>query len=224
MKYTIHRAAIVPPLDGNWNSPHWQKAETLEVARFYDRSSDHRPKTEARVLYDSKGVYVFFRVQDRYVRAVAAQYQDSVCTDSCVEFFVQPKTGKGYFNFEVNCGGVVLLYFVEDAAGGAGDRKNRTHVPKELFETMRVYHSMPARVPEEIAEPTVWTVAYFVPFSLFEAYVGPVGDVAGQTWRANFYKCADKTSHPHWASWVDIGPILSFHQPAFFAPIEFARD
>ena len=57
--------------------------------------------------------------------------------------------------------------------------------------------------------------------SLLEAYVGPIGDLSGQTWRANLYKCADHTSHPNWASWSPI-QRLSFHLPEFFGELALA--
>jgi hypothetical protein len=44
----------------------------------------------------------------------------------------------------------------------------------------------------------------------------------GVTWRANFYKCADKTSHPHWLTWAPVNyPKPKFHLPEYFGRIEF---
>jgi len=57
--------------------------------------------------------------------------------------------------------------------------------------------------------------------ALFETFVGPLGAPSGQIWRANFYKCADESSHPHWGSWADIGERLDFHQPECFGEIIF---
>ena len=111
MVYTIRKAAIRPELDGQWDGPAWRQAEPLDIAHFHKESSDHRPVTQAKALYDADGVYVIFEVKDRYVRSRHTEYQARVCDDSCVEFFVQPKPGKGYFNFEMNCGGHLLLYY-----------------------------------------------------------------------------------------------------------------
>ena len=44
----------------------------------------------------------------------------------------------------------------------------------------------------------------------------------GVSWRANFYKCADKTSHPHWLTWAEIDyPNPKFHLPDFFGRLDF---
>ncbi len=42
--------------------------------------------------------------------------------------------------------------------------------------------------------------------------------LSGQTWAANFTKCADKTSHPHWLSWVG---VRTFHYPRDFNRLVF---
>jgi len=60
-----------------------------------------------------------------------------------------------------------------------------------------------------------WGVGFCVPVALFEAFTGPLGKLSGQAWRANFYKCGDKTSHPHWASWAPITQP-DFHMPDCF--------
>jgi hypothetical protein len=222
MKYTIHRGS--PALDLNWDAPIWREAETLTIGNFLARSSDHRPLVQARVLHDDQSLYVFFRVEDRYVRSVATNYLDPVCRDSCVEFFVEPVAGKGYFNIEFNCGGTLLLFYIEDPTrnpGGPTEFKKMTKVEKEIAEQIKVAHSMPNVVEPEIAEPTTWLLQYSVPISVFETYVGHLGTLPGRTWRGNFYKCADKSSHPHWASWAPLDAV-NFHLPKCFAPITFA--
>ena len=173
------------------------------------------------MTHHDEGLFLFYRVRDKYVRCVHAEYQSSVCRDSCVEFFVEPKPDRGYFNFEINCGGAMLLYYIQDATIVGDDFKQREEVPWELGKLVQIHHSMPSTVEPEIEDDTDWVVEYFVPFALFESFVGPLAPVAGQTWRANFYKCADECSHPHWASWAPLHGEVSFHVPQHFAPIRF---
>jgi len=96
-------------------------------------------------------------------------------------------------------------------------------VKPELLATIRIYHSQPPKIDPEIEGPVDWTVQYFVPNELFEAYTGPLAAPAQRKWRGNFYKCADKSSHPHWGSWSPIGAALNFHVPQHFAAIDFAE-
>jgi hypothetical protein len=45
----------------------------------------------------------------------------------------------------------------------------------------------------------------------------------GNLWRANFYKCGDDTSHPHWAAWSPVDE-LNFHLPRCFGRLGFAAQ
>lgn len=192
------------------------------IAHFHPSSSDHRPDARFCLEYDDAGLYVTFTVSDRYVLCRGTQHQSMVCRDSCVEAFVQPRPDKGYFNFETNCGGAMLLYYVSDATRVPGvGLKSFKIVPAELLDRVRIEHSMPTLIAEEIDAPVQWWVWYFVPNDLFEHYVGPLGPPAQRHWRGNFYKCADESSHPHWASWRALGPELNFHSPELFAEIRF---
>ena len=221
--YTIQKTTVAPEFTGAWDGPVWSRAETLTVNLFHPASSGHRPGVQARALYEAKGIYVIFKVKDRYVRSVNTQPQGPVCRDSCVEFFFEPKPGAGYLNMEANCGGTFLCFHITNSTRTPGGFKTSVKIDPSWFSQIKTYHSLPAVVDPELTAPTEWILEYFIPFALIEAYAGPLGAVAGQTWRGNFYKCGDQTSHPHWASWAPIGDELNFHQPAKFAPITFGK-
>jgi hypothetical protein len=176
-----------------------------------------------KLLFDDQHLYLFFRVRDRYVRAVAEAYQDPVCLDSCCEAFLQPRAGRGYLNFEMNCGGTLLLYHIRDARRTPEGFADFTPVPAEQAAKIAIYHSMPVRVDPEVDEPMQWYLEYGIPLSLFEPFVGARPAPAGERWQGNFYKCGDETSHPHWASWSPIGEELNFHRPEYFGELQFAE-
>jgi len=218
MQYAISRSdrPLGSP-DADWDRPLWQNAQALEVTHFPWEDSGHRPRTQARLLYDAGFLAIIFRVEDQYVRAVARQFQDNVCADSCVEFFVSPLTDSdAYFNFEVNCGGTMLLY-------RCASRDETLTVAAEDGGTICMATTLPRIVEPEITDPTTWTVEYHIPFGLFATYFSATAPVSGTQWRANFYKCGDQTSHPHWGSWAPVDTQRpDFHQPGFFQPILFA--
>ena len=219
--YTVAKARVTPELRGAWDGPAWRRVRKLSVDNFRPESSAHRPVVEAKAVHDQEAVYVVFRVQDRYVRAVHTQFQDPVCRDSCVEFFVQPKADAGYFNFELNCGGTMLLYYIVATRKEDGTyAQQTTMLPPEDGRLVRIYHSLPKIVDPEIAVDTVWTLEFAVPLALFAKYVGGLGDLAGQQWRANFYKCGDGTTHKHWAAWSPVDR-LNFHLPHCFGTLAF---
>jgi hypothetical protein len=221
MSYTIHTVSHPPALDAAWGTGAWAGAAEGCITNFHAKGSDHRPDTRFRVLRDDAYLYVQFAVQDRYVRSVQTAYQGAVCTDSCVEFFVQPRPDRGYFNFEVNAGGTLLLFYIEDARRAPDGFVKFCRVDEAWGRQVQIWHALPSVVEPELPGPVSWGVAYRVPVALFEAYTGPLGPLAGQAWRANFFKCGDQTSHPHWGSWAPITE-LNFHLPACFGELTLA--
>lgn len=221
--YTIRRTPTIPEFTGQWDGPIWSRSETLTLTHFHPAGSDHRPSVAARVLFDDQALYVHFKVVDRFVRSINTRPNSSVCQDSCVEFFFQPLMKPGYLNMEGNAGGTFLCSYITDHTRVPGGFAQYRLLAPEWFGKMKVYHSLPAVVEPEQPGPLTWQLEYSIPLPLIEAYAGPIGSLAGQTWMANFYKCGDKTSHPHWQSWAPIGAVLNFHKPEAFAPIRFER-
>lgn len=220
MEYVIRKKVTPVALPAIWEDAAWQNAETLEVKNFRPESSDQRPHVSARLLYDTSGIHGIFQVQDRFVRCVRTEYGSQVWKDSCVEFFAQPKPDAGYFNLEMNCGGAFLCWHVIDPTRTPEIFKQFTRVPWEIARGVQVHTSLPRTVEPEITEPVTWTLQFSIPFALFEKFIGPLGTIAGQTWRGNFFKCGDETSHPHWASWSPVDEF-NFHLPRCFGEIRF---
>ena len=81
---------------------------------------------------------------------------------------------------------------------------------------------MPGIIDPEITDPVLWTIKYALPVTILEKYAGIEQPAAGITWKANFYKCADKSSHPHWLTWNLVDkPEPDFHCPQYFGNIVF---
>ena len=218
--YEIRRTPRPPCGAARWNAPVWQGAATAAVAEFRPEGSDHRPRTEARVLCDGGHLYGIFHVADRYVRCRHTRFLDPVCTDSCVEFFVQPAPDRGYFNFEFNCGGAFLASYVTDPARTPEGFREFVRLSPDDAGTLHVMSSAPPVVEPEIAVPLDWTLEFAIPFALFTKYAGCPAPCAGDEWRGNFYKCGDETSHPHWAAWAPVDE-LNFHLPRCFGALRF---
>ncbi|GMV92079.1 MAG: hypothetical protein AMXMBFR82_18570 [Candidatus Hydrogenedentota bacterium] len=228
-EYVVKPTSTAPELAGRWDSPVWEQANTLEVTHFFPAEqhpgvSDHKPETKARVLYDDKGLYIHFLVHDQYVRCIETEYHGKVWEDAAVEFFVQPKADRGYFNFEINCGGTMLLSYHENPDYTGPSLREGGSVPWELAKEVTIYHSMPETVEPEITEPVTWHIEFLISFALFEEYLGPLGELPGQEWRANFYKIATNNSHNHYGAWSPILEGASFHAPQFFGVLKFGEE
>ncbi len=207
-------------LQKQWDGNLWHSIPTLQIAAFRPESSAHRPHTEVKVLRTPIAIHVFFCIADHFVRCVHSGFQQPVYQDSCVEFFVQPKPGSGYFNFEFNCGGAMLASYIIDHTRTSKGFRNFSYLTDQQCRQIAVYHSLPVHIEPERNKSITWFIEFCVPFQLLAEFIGPLGELDGQIWRANFYKCGDATSHPHWAAWSPVDK-LNFHLPRCFGKLFF---
>ncbi len=205
-------------LDARWEKDPWNSIVPLKLIHFMGEEPDHFPDVSVRLAYDDDGLYVIYRVHDRYLCARKKHYQDRVCEDSCVEFFFTPgeKRLNGYFNLEVNCGGTA--YFHHQLGRGIED----VPVSDADFSFVQIAHTAPKNIDPEVTESTIWVVEYCLPFKILGNYAPITWPTPGVIWYANFYKCADGSSRPHWLTWskVDL-PSPDFHQPNYFGRLVF---
>ena len=211
------------------NPPQWESIEQWRsipfvwIDNFHPEGSDHKPVTIVRVIYNQSGLYGLFEVKDTYVVCRYRGFQEPVWKDSCVEFFVQPNIEKGYFNFEFNCGGAMLCSWVKDYRISDGKFRNSQRLTADDVKGMEVFHTLPSKIEPEIQGLTEWQLGFHIPFTVFKTYIGELGEIGGMNWRGNFYKCADESSHPHWASWSPVKE-LNFHMPDCFGTLRFEEQ
>jgi hypothetical protein len=85
---------------------------------------------------------------------------------------------------------------------------------------IKVKSSLPSVVDPEITQPVDWTLRFFIPFAVFEPFIGSTVPLTNTTWRGNFFKCAEEVSHPHWAAWSPVDEF-NFHLPRCFGSLQF---
>ena len=219
--HVVGYAAEAPRLEARWDDPAWSKYAALEIKEFHPQGSGHKPRTQFKLCYDHGYLYVRFRVEDRYVLARHTTPQAPVYQDSCVEAFVQPAGGAGYVNIETNAGGTMLTSHVTDPVRVPGGFRAFAMLTKTQRERIAACTTLPRTLWPEIAEPTTWELGLCIPFAVLTELTGGPAPRAGTAWRANFFKCADNSSHPHWGSWAPIGSELNFHQPERFGELRF---
>jgi len=184
------------------------------------------PETSFFIARSERYLALRYEVRCLDLRATALADNGRSWEDSCCEFFVSVD-GKEYFNVETTCIGSVLM------AHGAG-RADRTVFPAE--EVAKVIRRSSLEHKEYALEggPYEWMLDVLIPFGLIglspEVLPGPsartIPDSSPETFagsiRANFYKCADKTAHPHYISWNPIETDRpDFHRPEFFGYLKF---
>lgn len=157
-----------------------------------------------QALHDGQRLYIRMEAEETPIRAVCTGPLDSVCEDSCLEFFIAPEPGERYFNFEINPLGTLCLGF----GGRPPDRVRQ--VPRNM-EQFRI------RPYEKDAG---WGVMFEIPLSFLRLYF-PQFSFSGKA-AANFYKCGEKTERPHYLAW---SPLISerpdFHRRQDFGTLVF---
>lgn len=215
--YTVEKLNHILEVNGDWNKAPWKDIRSLEVKEWMGFEPKHKPKVSAKLTYDKGAVYVIFRVEDRYVKCLRTSYQDEVYKDSAVEFFFSPSndTSLGYFNLEINCGGTALYKFRSEERG-------TVLIPKSLFDEIEIAHSLPKIVNPEIESEVIWTIEMRIPLNILEKFYPLTKPASEVKWRANFYKIADDSSHPHYLTWAKVEhPKPNFHLPEFFGTLIF---
>jgi len=169
----------------------------------------YAPLCSARLARTQDALVVDFRVSGLDLRVQNTEDNGRQWEDSCVEVFIQDPGQKTYYNFEINALGKVLACCGED-------RYNRVARPAEEMAEILRFGQLENNGPLEESGVRTWRVGVLIPFHL----IGIDPENLPQSIRANFYKCGDKTAHPHYLSWSPIDtPKPDFHRPEFFGEL-----
>ena len=216
--YSVKKLTQPLNIDAKWDKPQWKSIEALELNNYMGDKPAFSPTVQAKMMYDDENIYVIFLVNDQFVRCITKDINGPVWEDSAVELFFAPDTSLPlrYFNLEINCGGTPLMHY------NIIPRKEVENLKIEDIEKIEIAHSLPQIVDPEIREQVTWTLEYRIPIDILRKYSNITQPKPGIIWRANFYKCADKTSNPHYLTWSLVDNIKpDFHLPHFLGILKF---
>ncbi len=216
------RTLNVPLID--FEATGLDSALELYGARFdvekvnWPASFPYAPLCAGRIARTKDALIVDFRVSGLDLRVANLSDNGRQWEDSCVEVFIQDPDGSKYYNFEINAIGKVL------ACCGAAREGRVGRSAEEMEKILRFAqndkdncHPDGLEAPKDLAGLHSWRVGIIIPFEL----IGIDPDNLPSSIRANFYKCGDKTAHPHFVSWSPINlPAPDFHRPEFFGELK----
>lgn len=211
---------LVPFIEGLENMDY----EALELALETQGAKDsianvnwpgdfpYKPDCCFSVAISGSHFAVSFHVRGLDLRAASLEDDGNIWEDSCCEFFVEnPGTGT-YCNFEINCIGALLN------GVGAG-REGRIRRGKEELKNIIRFSTLEPKKYDEAGRIFNWGVAMLIPFEMIGIEAGSLP----KSLKANFYKCGDKTAHPHFLSWNPVlCPSPDFHRPEYFGELILA--
>lgn len=197
------------------NMPQLDLALETEGAKFavcennWPEEAPYTPDCNGAVARSRTHLAVMYHVRGLDLRATVLEDNGHSWEDSCCEFFVADPCDGTYYNFELTCIGSLL-------SSKRTSRQDSTPMdPARLAEVIR-FSTLERRRIEAEGGIFSWSVAMLIPFGL----IGLDPDHLPAAIRGNFYKCGDKTAHPHFLSWSPIRtPKPDFHRPEFFGEL-----
>ncbi len=216
--YFINKTEKSFLIDGNWNKVPWNRTDPLHIDNDNMWQITYKPYTAVKLCYNDENIYVIFQVKDQYVKCLTDSSNGPVWQDSCVEFFFAPDSSRpeNYFNIEINCSGCAYMAY-----------NRTTRIDYDLFTVedinkTNIAHTIKGLVKKEIEQPIEWIIEYKLPFEVLKKYCKFQHPAKKDTWKANFFKCAENNSHPHWVSWSKVESIRpDFHQSQFMGTLIF---
>ena len=182
--------------------------ETLNWESF-----SYRPEVKFNIAYGDSEIYIKYYVREAYTKAEKSRTNEMVCEDSCVEFFVSPTDDGLYYNFEFNPIGTALM-------GSGHGRHDSARADASVVDGIRRLTTMGNEPFAEISGDIRWSLTLAIPLSVF--FHHKVESLAGRSFRANFYKCGDKLSNPHFVTWNPVGTEKpDYHRPEYFGNLRF---
>lgn len=190
------------------------KAEIHGISLVNWQKFPYHPDVRFRIAHSNNQIWLKFYVHEENILALRTQTNSSTHMDSCVEFFLDPKQDGNYYNFEFNCIGTTHLAY-------GPNRKERQFIESGLIEEKILVSSTLGKTPfNEKKGGHSWEMTIIIPSEILVHEKN--SQLSGLEAKANFYKCGDNTSKPHYLSWNPIGTESpDFHRPDFFGNLIF---
>lgn len=184
-----------------------------KIAHANWTDNEKYPDVTFKIAHDGNEIFLQFKVKEDEVRAVAQGNHSKVWQDSCVEFFVSFDDSGYYYNLEQSCIGQALF-------GYRKERPNPTYASDEVMAAIKRLPSLGGYNFELKQGDFEWTILSVIPSSSF--WNNNIKTLDGLKAKANFYKCGDNLTNPHYLSWAPVNVEQpDFHRVDFFREITF---
>ncbi len=188
-------------------------AETQVVETINWAAYPYKPEVKFKMAYHQDQILLKYYVSEENILAKETRVNGRVHKDSCVEFFISTAGNDTYYNFEFSCIGIPHVGYGEA-------RTNRVLIDPKILKLIRVKSSLGEEPFEEKTGGHQWEIMIVIPKECL--LYDPNIVLKGLKAKANFYKCGDDTSQPHFVSWNPVGTQKpDYHQPAYFGEILF---
>lgn len=173
------------------------------------------PEVAFKIAHNGTHLFIHYFVEEEEILAKTAEDNGPVWTDSCVEFFIAFNDST-YYNAEFSCIGKALLAYRKD-------RSNGKAAGLSILNQIKRYPSLGTKPFDKKKGGFKWNLLLAIPISAY--FESGLDSFSGIKAKANFYKCGDKLTTPHYLSWNPIVAVKpDFHLPQFFGDIYFGKQ
>ncbi len=178
-------------------------------------NTDAGLKTEVKLLYSDKGLYIRMRGDDRQVTATLQEDFADLWNEDVFEFFLWPDESQPiYFEYEISPLGYELPILIPNFGGQFLGWRPWHYEGNRRIQKVVAIESGEAISGAKIAG---WQATMFVPYEVL-APLKNVPPQPGLTWRANFYRMDYDEGAASW-DWSRVG--ASFHEFEKFGTLVF---
>jgi hypothetical protein len=212
------RAAKPVKVDGKLDDEVWSKAPSSGLFVDTLTGGPATQKTEAKVAYDDKNLYIAFVCDDEDIWSAFKKRDDKLWTDEAVEVFLDANAdGKDYVELQVNPHNAVFDSYLPAYRQNQNDWNSKIKTAVVVDGTVDNHDDKDKR----------WTVEMAIPWvdakgkGTYELKVPAVGSV----WRVNFFRMdlPSKTKKQQAAGWSP--PLVGdFHKLDRFGDLVFGDE
>jgi hypothetical protein len=165
-----------------------------------------------KIAHNNHNIYLHYDVIEPEIIATYLKHNTPVYKDSCIEFFIALEEDTNYYNFEFNALGSCLLAW-------GPDRYNRQLLDIKIIDLIKVKTKI-KRINQNGLTMFNWKIFIIIPLSTFS--FNNIKSLKNIKARANFYKCGNNLSKPHYITWNNIeSKKPDFHLKSYFGDIKF---
>lgn len=220
---TKNRSIVIPKLqgdiklDGKPDEPVWQQALTITPFLQNLASEPSRVKTEVKLWYDDKNLYIGWICEDPDIQATYKNHDATLWDEEVVECFITPKDRTVYYELQWNPLGTTFDALITNTLKPDGWSEKMKGDWKWTANGMKHAVFVDGTVGNSNDTDKGWQVEVIIPFSALGVATPKMND----TWFGNFFRyCRDKQKPDELLS-ANPTTKPSFHEPSRFMEIHF---
>jgi hypothetical protein len=226
--YVARRVSKGPKLDGKLDDAVWKDAPSTGVFTNTMNGSPADQKTEAKLLWDGKFLYVAFDNQDTDIWSSLTKRDDKLWTQEADELMIDADgNGKTYVELQVAPNGTIFDTYLptyrkyEDSI----DPKRK---PYSWNSKMQAKVSVDGTLNKREDKDKVWTVEMAIPLEdvkgLDTASTVKIPPAVGDRWRINMFRMDQPQGKPQQASGWSPPMVGDFHALDKFGDLVFGDE